>query len=46
MSELRSVQVGVKVSPDLWKATKMKALERDMTVTQLVEEALSIVITK
>jgi post-segregation antitoxin (ccd killing protein) len=35
-----SKSTSINVNADLWKKAKMKAIERGMTVTQLVETAI------
>jgi len=36
----KRVTISIKLSPDIWKQAKRVALERDITLGQLVENAL------
>lgn len=40
MSEKEKAKTSIKIDPDLWKEVKIEAIRRDLTVSDLLEQAL------
>ena len=40
MSRREKVKTSIKIDPDLWKEVKIEAIKREITVSELLEEAL------
>lgn len=40
MSERKKAKTSIKIDPDLWKEVKIEAIRREITVSDLLEEAL------
>ena len=40
INEIKRVATSIKIDPELWKETKIKAIQYETTVSELVESAI------